>query len=117
MSIASLLFRKRNIEEDYLFLQRRAPIRSIPVQLTSIVERRICGNHIFLEAGQGKPVIFCHGLFGGLFNIDKVGKEVAKKYRFMMPYLPMYDMPLMDCNIPMLGDYLLRFPYLKVPMQ
>jgi hypothetical protein len=56
MSISSLLFGHKNISEDYFFLQHRAPIRSIPSDLP--VKRKITGNHIYLEAGFGKPVIF-----------------------------------------------------------
>jgi pimeloyl-ACP methyl ester carboxylesterase len=109
MSITSLLFGKRKIAEDFIFLQNRAPIRTIPLHLISVVERKITGNHIYLEAGAGKPVIFCHGLFGGIFNIDKVCKEISGEYRFIMPYLPMYDMPIMDCTVQKLGEYLETF--------
>lgn len=109
MSITSLLLGKRKIKDDYLFLKSRAPIRSIPWRLNAVVQRKITGDHIYLEAGAGKPIIFCHGLFGGIFNIDTVCKEIAKEYRFIMPYLPMYDMALMDCTVQKLGDYLDSF--------
>jgi pimeloyl-ACP methyl ester carboxylesterase len=109
MSITSLLFGKRKNIEENVFLQNRAPIRSIPVYLQNTVKQKISGNHIYLEAGWGKPVIFCHGLFGGIFNIDKVCEEIAKEYRFLMPYLPMYDMALKDCTVQKLGDYLESF--------
>ncbi len=109
MSLPSLLFGKRRIQEDYQFLKNRAPIRSIPFHLKDVVERKIIGNHIYLEAGEGRPVIFCHGLFGGIYNIDIVCKEIAKQYRFLMPYLPMYDMALADCTTKMLGEYLNDF--------
>ncbi len=109
MSVATLLFGQRRITEDYLFLTNRAPIRSIPLYLKGTVQRRITGNHIYLEAGVGKPVIFCHGLYGGIFNIDRVCEEISKEYRFLMPYLPMYDMALADCTVKKLGDYLESF--------
>ena len=109
MSIETLLFRKKTIQAPEVFLQKRAPIRAIPTHLLSLVERKISGNHIFLEAGAGKPVIFCHGLFGGIFNIDKVCREISAQYRFIMPYLPMYDQPLKDCSVQKLGDYLQSF--------
>src|SRR5690349_6449884 len=105
MSIDTLIFRKSRIHPGE-FLQQRAPIRAIPPELVSIVERKIIGDHIFLDAGEGKPVIFCHGLFGGIFNIEKVCKAISVKYRFIMPYLPMYDLPLKDCTVAKLGEYL-----------
>src|SRR5436189_3623211 len=107
MSITTLFFGHKNVSEESLFLKHRAPIRSIPSHLQ--IKRRFLGNHIYLEAGEGKPVIFSHGLFGGIFNIDRVCKEIAKEYRFIMPYLPMYDMPLKDCTVKKLGDYLESF--------
>jgi len=109
MSISSLLFGNNGKEKETTFLQSRAPVRSVPGYLQPIVQQKICGNHAFLEAGNGKPVIFCHGLFGGIFNIDKVCEKIAENYRFIMPYLPMYDMPLLDCTVKKLGDYLYTF--------
>ncbi|HJS56184.1 MAG TPA: alpha/beta hydrolase, partial [Chitinophagaceae bacterium] len=109
MSITSLLFGTNGKEKETTFLQSRAPVRSVPGYLQPIVQQKICGNHAFLEAGHGKPVIFCHGLFGGIFNIDIVCEKIAENYRFIMPYLPMYDMPLLDCTVKKLGDYLYTF--------
>jgi pimeloyl-ACP methyl ester carboxylesterase len=108
MSIASLLLGKKSYHED-AFLQNRAPIRSVPLHLLPFTQRKIEGNHIYLEAGEGPAIIFCHGLFGGIFNIDIVWREIARDYRIIMPYLPMYDMALKDCTIQKLGDYLSTF--------
>ena len=107
MSIATLLFGYKETSEVNTFLQHRAPIRSVPPDLD--IQLRISGNHIYLEAGKGRPVIFCHGLFGGVFNIDTVCKELSKNYRFLMPFLPMYDMALKDCTVRKLGDYIETF--------
>jgi 2-hydroxy-6-oxonona-2,4-dienedioate hydrolase len=106
MIIHSLLFGRTKNKETTQFLENRAPIRSIPFHLRYVVHRKIRPGHIYLEAGGGKPVIFCHGLFGGIFNIDTVCAEIAKEYRFIMPYLPMYDPPLKDCTVKYLGHYL-----------
>ena len=57
MNISSLLFGKRKSDEEEYFLKNRAPIRTIPYELRSLVHRKITGNHIYLEAGSGKPVI------------------------------------------------------------
>src|SRR6185503_16783827 len=109
MSIETLLFRKRKIQAPGVFLQQRAPIRAIPTHLQSVIERKINGNHIFLEAGEGRPIIFCHGLFGGIFNLESVCTAIAGRYRLIMPYLPMYDLPLRDCTVQNLGEYLASF--------
>ncbi len=109
MSISSVLFGKKKSQVDSVFLENRAPIRAVPSHLESLIKRKIKGNHIYLEAGEGRPIVFSHGLFGGIFNIDKVCKELSKKNRFLMPYLPMYDMALIDCTVKKLGDYLETF--------
>jgi pimeloyl-ACP methyl ester carboxylesterase len=109
MRIDSLLFGKLKVPEQENFLATRAPIRSIPAHLHDIVRRKTRNNHIYLEAGEGRPVIFCHGLFGGIFNIDAVCRELSRDYRFIMPYLPMYDMALGNCTVKKLGDYLEQF--------
>ena len=109
MLVTSLLYGKKKANEPLKFLNNRAPVRSIPAHLRSIASRHIAGNHIYLECGEGKPVIFCHGLFGGIFNIDKVAAALSSGYRFIMPYLPMYDLPLKDCRVKNLGDYLADF--------
>jgi len=109
MTIGSVLFGKKLSKDEAVFLDNRAPIRTVPPSLNSIVQRKISGNHIYLEAGKGQPVIFSHGLYGGIFNIDTVCEEIAKEYRFIMPYLPMYDLPLLDCTVKKLGLYLESF--------
>jgi 2-hydroxy-6-oxonona-2,4-dienedioate hydrolase len=109
MNITSLLFGKNRDKEETIFIQNRAPVRAVPWRLQSMVTQKISGNHFFLEAGAGKAVIFCHGLFGGIFNVEQVCEEIAKEYRFLMPYLPMYDMSLKDCTVRKLGDYLETF--------
>lgn len=109
MSLVSLLFGKNKNQNKDIFIQNRAPIRTIPAYLESVVSQKVIGNHAFLESGKGKAVIFCHGLFGGIFNIEKVSELISKKNRFIMPYLPMYDMPLSNCTIDILGDYLESF--------
>ncbi len=106
MLITSLLYGKSKGTRSQDFLNNRAPIRSIPCHLDGMISRHITGDHIYLECGSGKTLIFCHGLFGGIFNIDKVASALSKNYRFIMPYLPMYDLPLKECRVRVLGDYL-----------
>lgn len=109
MGITSLIIKPRKRDDSEVFLKSRAPIRYIPSDLQPLLQQRISGNHIYLEAGEGRPVIFCHGLFGGIFNIAVTCREIAKEYRFLMPYLPMYDAPLNHCTVPSLGRYLDSF--------
>lgn len=109
MGIFSLLFGKSKRQKENVLIQNRAPIRSIPKYLQSKIFPKVNGEHVYLDIGSGKAVIFCHGLFGGIFNINKVSEAISKNYRFIMPYLPMYDMALRDCTVQKLGDYLEAF--------
>ena len=107
MGVYSLFFRKRIERKN--FLKIRAPIRIIPKSLKGKVNRKFNGNHAYLDSGKGKPIIFCHGLFGNIFNIEASIPYISSSYRFLMPYLPMYDMPLKDCTVQNLGKYLHSF--------
>ncbi|MBS1920924.1 MAG: alpha/beta hydrolase [Bacteroidetes bacterium] len=109
MIITSLLYGKKRKDGLHSFLNNRAPIRCIPQRLHTAVSSHIAGDHIYLELGAGKPIIFCHGLFGGIFNIDKLASMLASQYRFIMPFLPMYDLPLKNCRVKELGNYIERF--------
>ena len=109
MNSLPLSIGRRKITEDFIFLKSRAPVRAVPLPIHSMVERKIAGNHIYLEVGAGKPVIFCHGLFGGIYNVEKLCREIAKNYRFIMPYMPVYDQAIKECSVQMLGNYLDSF--------
>lgn len=107
--LTSLLLGKRTKGNYERFLKQRAPIRSMPLHLSSHAEIRHEGNHVFFECGRGKPMLFSHGLFGGIFNIDKIADLLSCNYRFLMPFLPMYDQPLKKCRVSCLGEYLEEF--------
>ena len=110
MSIGSLFFKKNSASNDKnSFIKDRAPIRGIHCSKEFSFTEVITGNHAYIERGVGRPIIFCPGLYGSIYNVAAVGMELSKKYRFIVPYLPMYDLPLIDCTIPKLADYLHSF--------
>jgi pimeloyl-ACP methyl ester carboxylesterase len=108
MGIFSLFHRDKSIYSEKL-LETRAPIRKIPEGLLGKMRIKTAKGHVYLEMGEGKPILFAHGLFGGIYNIERVAVQVAADYRFIMPFLPMYDLPLISCTIPVLGNYLQSF--------
>ena len=59
----------------------------------------------FLDEGKGETLIFLHGLFGALSNWTNVMDYFSKKYRVIIPMLPIYDMPLKEAGL----DGLLKF--------
>lgn len=109
MNVASLFFNLPRPIDEASFLQRRAPIRGNALHYGPFFTERSVGNHIFLERGSGRPLIFCAGLAGSIDNIFEIGLALSESYRFIVPYLPIYDMPLAECTIPRLGEYLETF--------
>lgn len=59
--------------------------------------------------GDGPPLIFLHGLFGALSNFEGPIAYFSKKYRVVMPMLPLYTLPMLNTNVPALADFLDRF--------
>ena len=109
MGIRSLFFKATRPDDQLAFILQRCPIReSGDLQLTGFTEK-ISGNHIYLERGKGRPIIFCSGLYGSIYNVAAVGKLLSDQYRFIVPYLSLYDLPLIDCTVSKLADYLHSF--------
>ena len=106
MGFRSLFFRNKSFRGNELFIKERAPIRGSLCAEVFAFEEKVSGEHGYMESGKGKAIIFCPGLYGSIYNISDVGTQLSKHYRFIVPYLPMYDMPLSDCTIPSLANYL-----------
>lgn len=106
MMLKTLIYGKGKGARSAEFLENRAPIRSMPFHLKNKASIYCNGDHIYIACGQGKPLVFCHGLFGGIFNIDRAAFTLSEHYRFIMPFLPMYDLPLSRCRVKILGEYL-----------
>jgi 2-hydroxy-6-oxonona-2,4-dienedioate hydrolase len=109
MGMRSLFFRKRNATDRESFIRERAPIRGSNCANEFSFVENVTGKHGYLESGKGRPIIFCAGLYGSIYNIAAVGSELSKHYRFIVPYLPLYELPLTDCTVPALAEYLDSF--------
>ena len=109
MGLQSLFFKAGSPGNRLSFINQRCPVRgSEYAQLAGFTEK-ISGNHIYLERGKGRPVIFCSGLYGSIYNIATAGALLSDQYHFIVPYLPLYDMPLIDCTVSKVADYLHSF--------
>ncbi|MCM4169410.1 2-hydroxy-6-oxo-6-(2'-aminophenyl)hexa-2,4-dienoic acid hydrolase [Arenibacter antarcticus] len=76
------------------------------------MEKRIIkeGKYRYIEIGEGAPIIILHGLMGGLSNFHGVMDHFpAKKYKVIVPELPIYDMPLLKTNVKSFAKYLDQF--------
>ncbi|MCB9027273.1 MAG: alpha/beta hydrolase [Bdellovibrionaceae bacterium] len=108
-NVGSLFFNFTQHKDKADFINQRAPISGLGEQNIFNYEQKICGMHIWVEKGHGTPLIFCPGLFGSFQNFAEIGHHLSHQYKIIVPYLPMYDLPLSDCSIVSLADYLETF--------
>ncbi|MBP8823006.1 MAG: alpha/beta fold hydrolase [Flavobacteriales bacterium] len=67
------------------------------------------GEFRYIDAGDGPPLLFLHGLFGALSNFEDTTAHFARNYRVVMPILPLYSLPMLNTNVNALADFLGRF--------
>ncbi len=95
------------------FFGKRAPIRKIPSEHIDIIRlQTLEDGHAWAECGpaNGPVILFAHGLMGNLYNCADFFAYFAQKgYRMIMPFLPMYDLPLSQTSVTALGHYLNQF--------
>lgn len=63
----------------------------------------------FIDEGEGEILLLLHGLFGALSNWDSVVSRFSKKYRVMIPLLPIYTMPVKDAGLEALNTFVEEF--------
>ena len=67
-------------------------------------------DFIYIEEGDGLPIIILHGLMGGLSNFNGTitfFKDTG--YKVLMPVLPIYDLPILKTSVRELSNFLDRF--------
>jgi len=73
------------------------------------VERGYLYNQAYIDAGDGPVVILLHGLFGKLGMWKPSVDALMKKYRVVVPRLPIFELPAESTNIRHLSDVLHEF--------
>lgn len=63
----------------------------------------------YIDEGEGQVILVLHGLFGALSNFKDVISYFEKKYRVVVPMMPLYDMPLIKTGINSLSKWILEF--------
>jgi len=63
----------------------------------------------YIDEGEGEVLILLHGLMGGLSNWEIVIEEFSKKYRVLLPMLPVYDLPVLTTGVKTLSKHLHKF--------
>ncbi|HKK39240.1 MAG TPA: hypothetical protein VJ949_07470, partial [Cryomorphaceae bacterium] len=64
------------------------------------------GKYKFIDEGEGQPLVVLHGLFGALSNFNGVISHFKKKYRVIVPMMPLYDLPLVKTGVGNLADFI-----------
>jgi pimeloyl-ACP methyl ester carboxylesterase len=67
----------------------------------------------FVDEGQGEVLLLLHGLFGALSNWEGVVTRFSKKFRVVIPMLPIYDMPIREAGLEGLRKFVEDFVALK----
>ncbi|HWA34624.1 MAG TPA: alpha/beta hydrolase [Cyclobacteriaceae bacterium] len=53
----------------------------------------------FVDEGAGPPMVLLHGLFGALSNWEGVVAKFSKRFRVVIPMLPIYEMPIKEAGL------------------
>ena len=67
------------------------------------------GGFKFIEQGEGEVLLLLHGLFGALSNFKSILDEFSTHCKVVIPILPIYEMPILDCTVKGLVKYVRRF--------
>lgn len=71
------------------------------------------GGFRFVDEGSGDVLLLLHGLFGALSNWEGVVERFSKKYRVIIPMLPIYEMPIKEAGLDGLRKFLEEFVEFK----
>lgn len=71
-------------------------------------ELKEAGEFRYIDAGEGPPLLFLHGLFGALSNFEETIAYFSDRYRVIMPILPLYSLPMLNTNVKALAGFLDR---------
>lgn len=63
----------------------------------------------FLEKGDGHVLLVLHGLFGALSNFADVIDGFSKKYRVIVPIMPLYTNSLLNTSVSGMAKYIKDF--------
>lgn len=67
------------------------------------------GKFRYLEKGEGDVLVLLHGLFGALSNFEEVVEHFSKRYKVVIPMLPLYDLPVLETNAKNIAKFLDKF--------
>src|ERR1043165_3338770 len=71
------------------------------------------GGFKFIEEGEGEVLLLLHGLFGALSNFKSIVEEFRTKCKVVIPLLPIYELPILECTVKGLVRHVRRFVEFK----
>jgi 2-hydroxy-6-oxonona-2,4-dienedioate hydrolase len=63
----------------------------------------------FIEEGQGETLLLLHGLFGALSNFTDLVEHFRKKYKVVVPLLPLFDLDIFHTTVGGLEKFVQKF--------
>jgi pimeloyl-ACP methyl ester carboxylesterase len=67
----------------------------------------------YVDEGNGQVLLLLHGLFGALSNWEGVVSRFSKKFRVVIPMLPIYEMPIKEAGLEGLRKFVEEFVAFK----
>jgi len=63
----------------------------------------------FVEEGEGETLLLLHGLFGAMSNFEHLVNHFSKKYKVVVPILPLFDLDIFHTSVGGLEKYVQKF--------
>ncbi len=63
----------------------------------------------FVEEGEGETLMLLHGLFGAMSNFEHLVRYFSKKYKVVVPILPLFDLDIFHTSVGGLEKYVQKF--------
>lgn len=67
------------------------------------------GKFNYIEEGEGEVLLLLHGLFGALSNWKEVLGTFSKKYKVVIPLMPILEMPVLSLGVESLANFIHDF--------
>lgn len=63
----------------------------------------------FVEEGEGEVLLLLHGLFGAMSNFEHLVDHFSKKFKVVVPILPLFDLDIFHTSVGGLEKYVQKF--------
>jgi pimeloyl-ACP methyl ester carboxylesterase len=67
----------------------------------------------FLEEGEGETLLLLHGLFGAMSNFEHLVNHFSKKFKVVVPILPLFDLDIFHTSVGGLEKHVQKFIELR----